>query len=230
MATQRGLNAIRVGDTEFLLTMTAGDAIHLTRQAGPGETGQGAVQDWHLSSTREKARTLRQRYDPASLTEPRWAGTTLCGRPWIAMARDEEEEDSGEFGEDAVAPTCRRCLALMDKLFPEPVLDARFPLVVQLVTDTVVEHGYAEMRGVPGDHHAALRKHVRAAVRKRTGYGIQTFVHESMVVFVCEPIHDQHAAERSRMAAEAMNDFLTGESAPALPTPWRLSWDAWATG
>lgn len=227
MGTQRGLNAIQVGDKEFLLTETAGDAVHLTRQAGPDEAGRAAVHDWHLSPTRKRAGLLRQRYDPASLMEPRWAETTLCGRPWIAMVRDEE--DSDDSGEDTFAPTCRRCLALMDKLFPEPELDDRLPLVVQLITDTVVEHGYAEIRGVPGDHHAALRKQVRAAVRKRTGYGIQTLVHESMIVFVCEPIHEQHADEQSRMAAEVMDSFLTGKPTPALPTPWRLSWDAWAT-
>lgn len=52
----------------------------------------------------------------------------------------------------------------MDKLFPEPVLDERFALIVQIITDTVAEHGYAEMRNVPGDQHAALRKQVRSAV------------------------------------------------------------------
>jgi hypothetical protein len=29
----------------------------------------------------------------------------------------------------------------MDKLFPEPVPDGRFPLIVQIITDTVAEHG-----------------------------------------------------------------------------------------
>lgn len=50
----------------------------------------------------------------------------------------------------------RRCLAIMDKLFPEPVLDDRFALIVQVLTDTVAEHGYAQMCNVPGDQQAAL--------------------------------------------------------------------------
>jgi hypothetical protein len=41
--------------------------------------------------------------------------------------------------EDADAPSCRRCLALMDKLFPPPNLNDRFPLVVQMVADTILE-------------------------------------------------------------------------------------------
>ena len=37
--TDREVNAIRIGGTEYLLTVTAGDAVHLTRETGPGETG-----------------------------------------------------------------------------------------------------------------------------------------------------------------------------------------------
>lgn len=91
---------------------------------------------------------LEAAYDRAALEDPRWLETTLCGRRWILMASGEDSED-----EQAVfAPTCRRCLALMDKLFPQPALDSRFPLTVQIVTDTVIEHGTAEIFGVPGDH------------------------------------------------------------------------------
>jgi hypothetical protein len=94
--------------------------------------------------------------------------------------------------------------------------------VVQVVMETVAEHGYAELRGVPGDHQAALRKHVRSAVKKRTGYGTQTLVHESMVIFVCEPIHQRHAEGHARAAAEAMESFFNGKSATPLQAPWRL--------
>ena len=31
------MNAITINDTEFLLTVTAGEAIHLSREARPGE-------------------------------------------------------------------------------------------------------------------------------------------------------------------------------------------------
>jgi hypothetical protein len=218
MGTQRGLNAIQVGDKEFLLAATAGDAIHLTREAGPEELGQPAVPDHYLSD-------LEHTYAKSALMEPRWAEATLCGRPWILMVSGEEADAGAAF-----APSCRRCLALMDKLFPEPKPDDRLELVVQIIADTVVEHGYAEMWNVPGDQQAVLRKKARAALRQRTGYGIQTLVHGTMVVFVCEPISEQHRAERAHEAAEVMNSVLTGEPAPSLPTPWRLSWDTWAAG
>ncbi len=228
MGPGRGVNVIPVGDREFLLTVTAGDAVHLSRETGPDETARSAVPGWHLRPRRVNSRVRWRAYNRAALAEPRWAETTLCGRQSIAMAGDEGG-DADESGDEAFAPTCRRCLAIMDKLFPKPVLDDRFALIVQIITDTVAEHGYAEMRNVPGDQQAALRKQVRSAVRQRTGYTLQTLVHESMVVFICEPISQQHPAEHARAAAEAMNSFLTGEPATPMPTPWRLSWDTWAT-
>ena len=227
VGADRGLNVIPVGDREFLLTVTAGDAVHLSRETGPDETGRGAVPGWHLSPRRVNSRVRWRACNRAPLAEPRWAETTLCGRQWIAMA-DDEAGGAHEPSDQAAAPTCRRCLAIMDKLFPEPVPDGRFPLIVQIITDTVAEHGYAEMRNVPGDQQAALRKQVRSALRQRTGHRLQTLVHESMIVFICEPISQQHAAEHACAAAEAMNGFLTGEPATPMPTPWRLSWDTWA--
>jgi hypothetical protein len=222
------VNVIPVGDKEFLLTVTAGDAVHLSRETGPDETGRGAVPGWRLRPRRVNARGRWRACNRAALAEPRWAETTLCGRQWIAMA-NSDDGDADDPGGEAFAPTCRHCLAIMDKLFPEPVLDDRLALIVQIITDTVAEYGYAEMRNVPGDQQAALRKQVRSALRQRTGYGLQTLVHESMVVFICEPISQLHAAEQARAAAEAMNSFLTGEQATPMPTPWRLSWDTWAT-
>jgi len=153
----------RVGDEEFLLTVTAGEAVHLSRAAGPGETERSAVPGWHLRRERTTSQMRWRAYNRASLAERRWAETTLCGRQWIAMTGDEGE-DADEPGDEAFAPTCRRCLAIMDKLFPEPVLDDQFALIAQIITATVAEHGYAEMHNVPGDQHAALRKQIRSAV------------------------------------------------------------------
>jgi hypothetical protein len=119
MAPGRGANVIPVGDKEFLLTVTSGDAVHLSREAGPDETPRSAVPGWHLRRGRMSSPGRWRAYNRAILAEPRWAETTLCGRHWIAMA-DDEDGDAGEPGGGAFIPTCRRCLAIMDKLFPEP--------------------------------------------------------------------------------------------------------------
>lgn len=225
MRISQDLNAIQVGDITLLLTLTPGSAVHLTREAGLNAEGRGAVPDYYLSAGRKRPSPHRR--DRSCLIEPRWAEMTLCGRPWILMAGGRQDERSED---GAQAPTCRRCLALIDRLFPEPKLDDRFLLIVELVTDTVAEHGYAEIRDVPGDHHAALRKRVRSALRQRTGHGCRTYVHESMIIFVCEAIHDRHAAQREAQAREALGSFLNGEPPGPLARPWHLSWGTWAAG
>jgi hypothetical protein len=227
---KHGVNTITAGETVFLLTVGGGDAIHLTRESAPEAMGQEAVPNLYFSASQPGSARLKRDYDKTLLTAPRWAEKTLCGRPWIRMASGDGGP-IGEYGDDeAFAPTCRRCLALMDKLFPEPQRDDRFPLVAQLITDLIMEHGYAEVRHVPGDQQAALRKHVRLAVRRLTGHTTQTFVHESVVIFVCEPIHKLHEEENMRNAAEAMSRFLTGEPIQVEERAWRLSWDTWDMG
>lgn len=78
------------------------------------------------------------------------------------MVSEDEHSDSGPAG----TPTWRRCLTLMDKLFPPPEPDGRLEMIVSIIADTVTEHGYAEMWHVPGDQQAALRSQARKAVKQ----------------------------------------------------------------
>lgn len=185
---RHGLNIIQVRDEELLLTCTAGDAIHLTGEVASGTAGRGAVLDDVLQDPgeeypeqRDSYEKLKISYDLSELGEPRWAERTLCGREWIVMARSDGPP-LGQYEPEAHAPTCRRCLSLMDRFFPEPKLDERFPVVAQVITDLVLEHGYAEIRGVPGDQQEALSSNVRSAVRRRAGCGSETFAHGDLVV------------------------------------------------
>ena len=192
------MNAISINGQELLLTATVGEAIHLSREVSTGELGRAALPEWRLKRARRKTGPLLQGYDRAVLTEARWSETTMCGRQWIAMSGLEYDEVDELAADECSSPTCRQCLNLMDRLFPALKLDDRLGLVVEVIADTVAEHGYAEMWNVPGDHHAALCKQVRSVVKARTGHGTQSLVHESMVVFICEPIHQQHAEKHSR--------------------------------
>jgi hypothetical protein len=215
----RELNTISAGTETLLLTVTSGGTvIHLTREAAQGEQGMAAVPEHYVDDSRELG------YRTADVEAARWAETTLCGRPWLLMAGGHRD-DEGSY-----APSCRRCLALMDRLFPSPELNDRFPLVVYLVAEAILAHGYAEIRSVPGDQQAALRKEVRAEVRRRTGHGCRTYAHESMIIFHSDPIYDQHRDEMEKLALEAMSDFLSGASSPPVRRPWQLSWDTWAAG
>lgn len=213
----------------MLTTTGGGTAIHLVRQMEPGVPGQAAVPDRFLDSERMSQVPAMENYDRAALLEPRWADTTMCGREWAFMIGGEGGS-IGLYGSVAYAPTCQRCLALMDRLFPHPIADSRLPLVAQLVTDMVVQHGYAEVRDVPGDQQTALRKEIRSQVRKRTGHSIQTVLRGHMIFVVCEPIHAMHAQERSKAVAEAVADLVAGHGAPlpAAEPEWRISWNTWA--
>jgi hypothetical protein len=217
---RRDINAFVAGSVPLLVTVTSsGRAIHLTAGAGAGAGRRGAVPEHY----REEARTFG--YDPADVADPRWAETTLCGRPWLLMAGGDGDED-----EAIAAPSCRRCLALMDRFFPAPEPDERLPLVAHLLADAVAGHGYAEITAVPGDQQAGLRVRVRAEVRRRTGYGCRTYVLESMVIFVCEPISARRNAQLARTAGEAMGGVLDSVPSRGGRRPWQLSWETWAAG
>ena len=233
---RHGVNAIDVGGKTLLLTETGGGtAVHLTAESATAEPGQGAVPDYYFEESGGGTPALKHNYDQAALVEPRWSEKTLCGRQWVSMA-------SGEGGllhqfdqQEAFAPTCKRCLSLMDNLFPAPTPDGRLGLVVRVVADLVLEYGYAEIRAVPGDQQAALRAQVRAAVRKRSGHGTKTHVYKSMVIFVCDEIYDQHADQHDRDVGEAMDRVMEaaatgGEIVPIRSREWRTSWDAWSVG
>lgn len=208
-------------------------AVHLTAESATTEPGQGAVPHHYYKDSGGGTPALKHNYNKGDLLEPRWSEKTLCGRQWVSMASGEggllHEFDRAEV----YAPTCKRCLALMDKLFPAPTPDDRLALVAQVVADLVLEHGYAEIQAVPGDQHTALRAKVRSAVRERSGHGMQTHVRQSVIVFVCEKIYDQHAAEHARDAGEAIDHLMQAvanghEIVPTRPPEWRTSWDAWS--
>ncbi len=103
-------------------------------------------------------------YARRSLTGPRWSETTkLCGRGWAATVGG----DGGRFGEAVFAPTCRRCLALLDRHVPTLAPDNRLVLVAQLAADVVVDRrGFAKIDHVHGDQQDWPRKAVRTAIRR----------------------------------------------------------------
>jgi hypothetical protein len=229
---RHGANAITVGGTELLLTSTSGgSAVHLTRAAEPGSAGRGAVHDFYFDASNQRSAALKRSYDQAALLAPCWASTTLCGREWAVMIAGEGGPFDDWSDEVAFAPSCRRCLSVMDKLFPAPKPDERLALVAQLVADAVQEHGHAEIRDVPGDQQDAVRKAVRTLVRQRTGESCHSYAHENLVLFASEAIDAEHAQENMHAAAEAIDRALTGaDTTPAHEPAWRVWWETWAVG
>lgn len=142
---------------------------------------------------------------------------TVCGR-----ISDRVADPGG-------VPSCRLCLASIDRLFPTPVPDGRVGLIADLVVDALRAHGYAEVVGVSGDQMSALRRAVRAAIRKQLGYSSQTFVHGSRLLVSSAEAYAPHAERHLKEAAHAMNTFFTDEKAPPIDdSGWRLHWATWS--
>lgn len=142
---------------------------------------------------------------------------TVCGR-----ISDRVAGPSG-------VPSCRRCLASIDRLFPTPVPDGRIGLIAALAVDALRAHGYAEVVGVPGDQMPALRRAVRAAIRKQLGYSSQTFVHGSRLLVSSAEAYAPHAERHLTEAARAMDTYFTDEKPPPIDdSGWRFHWATWA--
>ena len=222
-----GVNAIEVNGSALLLTTTGGGvAIHLTAPASPDGGGREAV--WDLSFDREGNDDAgsADRYDRQALSERRWSQTTLCGREWAVMVGGEGGA-IGPFGQVAFAPTCRRCLSLIDRHFAPPTPDARLPLIVELTADAAINHrGFAEVHGVPGDQQEALRRQVRKLIRLRTGHLVRTYCSRGSVYIECHAIYEEHAEQLEREASDAVGRVLSGESVIPQKRDWVISWAA----
>jgi hypothetical protein len=224
------VNSITVGTADLLLTVTGGSAVHLSALAETQVDARPAVPEHWFAPDALRRRPGLANYSSEALRAPRWSETTLCGRIWSEMAGGEGGPISPWSEEPEFAPTCKQCLALLDRIFPPPPIHPRLPLVAQVVADSVAAHGYAEVREVPGDQQTELRKQIRSLVRKKTGHRCQTLVHESMILVVCQQTadarHDAHMAE----VAQRLKDLWNGDSVTPPPDPqWRHYWSTWAT-
>lgn len=227
-ATAHGVNAIEVNGAAMLLTTTGGGvAVHLTAAVENPGIGREAVPDFYFTGEMRTDDDALTGYDRAALTAPRWSPTTLCGRGWVAMAGGDGGA-VGRFGKVAFAPTCRRCLALIDRHFPKPTPDSRLIIVARLVADAVVNQcGYAEIHDVPGDQQAELRRAVRAMIRKRTTHAVRTYVVDGTIHVECRVIHDEWAGGGGHEAAESIGAALAGQPMPETDRDWVIDWTAW---
>jgi hypothetical protein len=225
---RHGPNVIEVNGTAMLLTTTSGGTVvHLTATAEESVTGREAVFDFYFDGDPlDDARNMVG-YDQAALTEPRWSQTTLCGRVWAIMVGGDGGA-VGRYGEVAYAPTCRRCLSLIDRHFPKPTPAPRLALVAQLAANAVVDQrGFVEIHDVPGDQQDELRRTVRALIRKRVDHPVRTHLTNGIIYVECQAIYDQCADQIDREAAEAITAALRGDPPLQRERDWVISWNTW---
>jgi hypothetical protein len=157
-----GVNAIVVEGRDYLLAeISGGRSVHLVPTAASDEDGEAAVpMEWLDPSSALYADTAVN-YDRESLQNPRWARRTLCGKEWAAMAAGEAGPIN-RWQHVQLSPSCRRCLASIDRLLPAPSGDDRIELRCTLIVQAVESHGYAEVTDVPRDQMGLLRAATRA--------------------------------------------------------------------
>jgi hypothetical protein len=218
------LNALVIAGERMLLVETAGGtAVHLAAETPEGE-GRPAVPDaWLRSETLGYVADIAS-YDRQELESTRWSTRSLCGREWTAMAAG----DGGPLYRDQpiqYAPTCRRCLASLDRRFPVPSPDERVELVVELAARAVEEHGSAEIIGVPGDQVASLRTELRRLFRQRFGHAGKTWLVNDLLLVTCDQATEQvRLAERQEVVRSLYQGAIT---VPVDDSGWRIHWHAW---
>ncbi len=212
------LNTIITAGRTMLLTQTGGVAVHLTSFAADNDDPQPAV-----SSLTRPGSPIDETF--TGLTDRRWAPRTLCGIRWNKMAGFAS---TGASNDDERTPTCRRCLAILDRWFPEPVPDDRIGILANLATDAVHQYGTAEVVGVPGDQHSALRRAVREALRQRYGYSAKTFVIDDRVVISSNDTTDALCAEMAKQFHQAFSGH-DDAAGPIDDSTWRFHWKTWST-
>ncbi len=82
---------------------------------------------------------------------------------------------------------------------------------------------------MPGEQLTQLRRLIRTTVRGETGHPCQTFVADSRIYVICEPICQLHQQEHMAAARDAIEAACRTEAPQDRPDPpWRVWWSTWA--
>lgn len=219
------LNLVVVTGEQLLLVESAGAglAVHLVPAAPDADARPAVPAKWFRPGTPGYVAGIES-YDRGELESARWSTRALCGREWMAMAAG----DRGPLYRDQpaqYAPTCRRCLAIVDRRFPPPTPDGRIGLVAELAARAVEEHGSAEIIGVPGEQTTPLRAELRRLFKSRFGYAGQTVLLHDVLLVTCDQVTEQARGTHRREAAERLEQGLG--AGPVDDSGWRTYWHGW---
>lgn len=169
---------------------------------------------------------LNPAYDATELTNAAWSPRTLCGRDgWIMCPTEADRAflSIRNGREDAVvAPTCKRCLATLDKQFAQPAPDDRLGWNVIRAMEQLQEWGSVHVLGVPADQAELLRKRLRAEGRQR-GWKFHSTVGDGQLIAASEDALS--AEQRERVMTDSMMRMRALNSDAQLDPPsWRFVW------
>ena len=212
---EAGRSTISISGIEYLLVDAGSVAVHLVARGDRQTSGD--------TPTPRTATPRRAQRFNALVLDDGWLTTTLCGREWLHPAT----EAGGVW-----APDCRTCLRLVDRRLGTEEPDERIPLLVELVSSAITNHGSAEVIGVPGDQLATFRAAVRARLRAQ-GFRSRTYVEGELLLITSHDARDAMSDEARRQhqleLAEALQRIsLGGAAAPVDTSGWRFRWSDWA--
>jgi hypothetical protein len=215
------LNALDVVGRRLLLVETGGSAVHLADACAKAGGRAAVPAAWLAADGLGYASTIAG-YDVDALNASVWSTRALCGVQWHAMAAGAV----GPLRSDQdiqLAPTCRRCLTSVDRMFPTPEPDGRVAVLAEVAARAVQEHGSAEVYGVPGDQVRPFRDALRREFRRRFGHTGRTWLVDDVLLASCD-----EATETVRLAqAQAVVNSLYSSDTPADDSAWRLRWHTW---
>lgn len=218
MGSRAKANTISIHGCSYVLAWVGASAAHLVAEAGDGDPARPIMS--HAGAEPNPA------YDPDELTNASWATKTLCGRDeWIMCPTEAGRAFVSMWNgrEDAVlAPSCKRCPAILDKQFAEPAPAERLGWNVTRAMEQLQEWGCVHVLAVPADQTELLRKRLRTQARQR-GWKFQSTVSDGQLIAASE---DALSAEQwAVVMADSMHRIQAINNGAQLGEPsWRFPW------
>ena len=211
-------NTITIHERLYLLA-GVGVAAHLVAEAGPAEPGRAIA-------VHEDDARLNPAYDEADLVDVRWRVSTLCGRPdWFMAPREVGSAYELPWlgdGEPVYAPTCRRCLRILDRQFAPPDADDRLTWNVIRCVEELGRWGCFMIDGVPAEQMELLRDQVRTECRRR-GWRFQSSAVDRRLYATSE--NSLSAERRALVDRDAWERIRMVDSEVRPPRPsWQFGW------
>jgi hypothetical protein len=218
MGTRAKLNTIMIHGRSYVLAWVGASVAHLVAETAAEGPARPIMS--HAGAEPNPA------YDSGELTNASWATRTLCGRgEWIMCPTEAGRAFVSMWNgrEDAVlAPSCKRCLAILDKQFAEPAPAELLGWNVIRAMEQLQEWGCVHVLGVPADQAELLRKRLRTQARQR-GWKFQSTVSDGQLIAASE---DALSAEQwAVVVADSMQRIQALNNGAQLGEPsWRFPW------
>jgi hypothetical protein len=212
---ERSPNTIVIHEHSYLLAWVGGSAAHLVAGARPEEPARS------IGDSEPSASNLT--FAERELAGACWSLRTLCGRDGWSMCPTDASDATRE---PAYAPSCRRCLRLLDALFDQPEPDDRLPWNVIRCIEELEQWGCFMIDDVPLLQMTLLRDRVRAEARRR-GWQFTSRASDQRLIGASE--NSLSPARRDiveRDARERMSGIgADATDAPGQPRPsWTFRW------